>query len=208
MRRKQDLELQLNHRRSVNGRKLRMLGKLKWISRKTKVRITQFHGRALHFDDPLEPFKLESDVGQNIESDGPFAPHTASNAHIWKLYMDQAKVFDDQVANVLNSDLDSLLIFVSPSFSPAVKLIYDFGSGWSVFRNPFGLPHRSSQGTSRRPPSDYKRPPPGRHPESTQFNRTTSPFRTPSFRAIPICTLDQRSLVLEPHLQLDQRPRC
>ncbi|KAJ7436629.1 hypothetical protein FB451DRAFT_955402, partial [Mycena latifolia] len=33
------------------------------------------------------------------------------NAPIWKLYMDQAKVSDDNLTNVFNSDLDPLLIF-------------------------------------------------------------------------------------------------
>ncbi|KAJ6451999.1 hypothetical protein C8R47DRAFT_998263, partial [Mycena vitilis] len=33
------------------------------------------------------------------------------NAPIWKLYMDQAKIFDDNLANTFNSDLDPLLIF-------------------------------------------------------------------------------------------------
>lgn len=33
------------------------------------------------------------------------------NALIWKLYMEQAKISDDQLASVLNGDLDPLLIF-------------------------------------------------------------------------------------------------
>ncbi|KAJ7864332.1 hypothetical protein B0H13DRAFT_1637773, partial [Mycena leptocephala] len=41
----------------------------------------------------------------------PFSHHCADNAPIWKLYMDQAKIFDDNLANLFNSDLDPLLIF-------------------------------------------------------------------------------------------------
>ncbi|KAJ7923447.1 hypothetical protein B0H13DRAFT_1602565, partial [Mycena leptocephala] len=43
--------------------------------------------------------------------DGPFSHHCADSAPIWKLYMDQAKIFDDNLANLFNNDLDPLLIF-------------------------------------------------------------------------------------------------
>ncbi|KAJ7813727.1 hypothetical protein B0H14DRAFT_1431999 [Mycena olivaceomarginata] len=45
------------------------------------------------------------------DDDGPFSPHCADDAAVWKLYMDQAKIFDDNLANLFNSDLDPLLIF-------------------------------------------------------------------------------------------------
>ncbi|KAJ7643055.1 hypothetical protein DFH06DRAFT_934261, partial [Mycena polygramma] len=41
----------------------------------------------------------------------PFSPYCTDNAPIWKLYMDQAKISDDNLANTFNSDLDPLLIF-------------------------------------------------------------------------------------------------
>ncbi|KAJ7643061.1 hypothetical protein DFH06DRAFT_933896, partial [Mycena polygramma] len=44
-------------------------------------------------------------------ADGPFGHYCADNAPIWKLYMDQAKISDDNLANTFNSDLDPLLIF-------------------------------------------------------------------------------------------------
>ncbi|KAJ7115388.1 hypothetical protein C8R44DRAFT_794568 [Mycena epipterygia] len=45
------------------------------------------------------------------EEDGPFTEYCTDNAPIWKLYMDQAKISDDNLANLFNSDLDPLLIF-------------------------------------------------------------------------------------------------
>ncbi|KAJ7895049.1 hypothetical protein B0H13DRAFT_1463005, partial [Mycena leptocephala] len=43
--------------------------------------------------------------------DSPFHQHCANNAQIWKLYMDLANVFDKNLADLFNSDLDPLLIF-------------------------------------------------------------------------------------------------
>ncbi|PVF94129.1 hypothetical protein CPB86DRAFT_64917 [Serendipita vermifera] len=45
------------------------------------------------------------------ERDGPFVSECAEDASIWEQYMEQAKVSDEQLSKVLNSDLDSLLIF-------------------------------------------------------------------------------------------------
>ncbi|KAJ7291599.1 hypothetical protein C8J57DRAFT_1113476, partial [Mycena rebaudengoi] len=45
------------------------------------------------------------------DSDGPFDQYCTDNAPIWNLYMEQAKIWDDNLANTLNSDLDPLLIF-------------------------------------------------------------------------------------------------
>jgi hypothetical protein len=53
---------------------------------------------------------------QANEHDRPFASFCADNAHIWKLYVEQARASDDQLANLLNSDLDPLLIFVCDTF--------------------------------------------------------------------------------------------
>jgi hypothetical protein len=52
------------------------------------------------------------DGSPESDSEGLFARFCAANAVIWKLYMLQAKVFNDNLANSLNSDLDPLLIFV------------------------------------------------------------------------------------------------
>jgi hypothetical protein len=43
----------------------------------------------------------------------PFAQHVAENAPVWKTYLHQAKAYDHDLAKILDSDLDSLLIFVS-----------------------------------------------------------------------------------------------
>jgi hypothetical protein len=53
---------------------------------------------------------------RDVERNGPFALFCADNAHVWTLYMERSKIFDKQLANVLNSDLDPLLIFVSLYF--------------------------------------------------------------------------------------------
>ncbi|KAJ7452653.1 hypothetical protein FB451DRAFT_939870, partial [Mycena latifolia] len=37
--------------------------------------------------------------------------YCTDNAPIWKVYMEQAKIFDENLGNILNSDLDPLLIF-------------------------------------------------------------------------------------------------
>lgn len=55
--------------------------------------------------------KTGESFGTDIE--GPFGPFAADNAPIWKFYMDQVKISDDNLANDVNSDLDPLLIFVS-----------------------------------------------------------------------------------------------
>jgi hypothetical protein len=52
-------------------------------------------------------------VPQNPRYEGPFAAQCAEDAGIWEQYMTQAKVSDEELSKVLNSDLDSLLIFVS-----------------------------------------------------------------------------------------------
>ncbi|KAJ7459253.1 hypothetical protein FB451DRAFT_1182277 [Mycena latifolia] len=44
-------------------------------------------------------------------ADGPFSHHCGDNAPVWKLYMDQARISYDNLADILNSDLDPLLIF-------------------------------------------------------------------------------------------------
>jgi hypothetical protein len=54
--------------------------------------------------------------------DGPFSQYCAYTAPIWKLYMDQAKIFDDNLGNLFNSDLDPLLIFVNPSLFETMTL--------------------------------------------------------------------------------------
>ncbi|KAJ7194388.1 hypothetical protein GGX14DRAFT_576333 [Mycena pura] len=43
----------------------------------------------------------------------PFKQYCVDDAAVWKLYMIQAKVFDDNLGDVFNSDLDSLLIFAA-----------------------------------------------------------------------------------------------
>ncbi|KAJ7819971.1 hypothetical protein B0H13DRAFT_1661112, partial [Mycena leptocephala] len=47
----------------------------------------------------------------DFPDDSPFRHHCANNAQIWKLYMDLANVFDKNLADLFNSDLDPLLIF-------------------------------------------------------------------------------------------------
>ncbi|KAJ7268275.1 hypothetical protein C8J57DRAFT_1131279, partial [Mycena rebaudengoi] len=51
------------------------------------------------------------DLYPDSSDEGPFDQHCRDNAPIWKLYMVQAKISDATLANILNSDLDSLLIF-------------------------------------------------------------------------------------------------
>ncbi|KAJ6598050.1 hypothetical protein B0H10DRAFT_2086046, partial [Mycena sp. CBHHK59/15] len=46
-----------------------------------------------------------------LDVNGPFWRHCVDNALIWKLYMDQANISDNNLSNILNSDLDPLLIF-------------------------------------------------------------------------------------------------
>ncbi|KAJ7909332.1 hypothetical protein B0H13DRAFT_1714890, partial [Mycena leptocephala] len=43
--------------------------------------------------------------------EGPFNLYCTDNAPIWHLYMEQAKISDDNLARIFNSDLDPLLIF-------------------------------------------------------------------------------------------------
>ncbi|KAJ6616742.1 armadillo-type protein [Mycena sp. CBHHK59/15] len=52
-----------------------------------------------------------ADGSPGTDADGPFSHYCTDNAPIWKLYMDQAKISDDNLANIFNSDLDPLLIF-------------------------------------------------------------------------------------------------
>ncbi|KAJ7455415.1 hypothetical protein FB451DRAFT_1048914, partial [Mycena latifolia] len=54
---------------------------------------------------------IDEDNSLSIAEDGPFSQYCTDNAPIWKLYMDQAKITDDNLANIFNSDLDPLLIF-------------------------------------------------------------------------------------------------
>jgi hypothetical protein len=61
------------------------------------------------------------DVEQDTERDGPFVSYCEDNAPVWKMYMDQAKIFDDGLANGLNSGLDPLLIFVRDAFLFALR---------------------------------------------------------------------------------------
>ncbi|KAJ7089488.1 hypothetical protein C8R43DRAFT_908574, partial [Mycena crocata] len=44
-------------------------------------------------------------------TDSPFGEYCTDKALIWRLYMEQAKMWDDNLANIFNSDLDPLLIF-------------------------------------------------------------------------------------------------
>ncbi|KAK7046329.1 hypothetical protein R3P38DRAFT_3175619 [Favolaschia claudopus] len=52
-----------------------------------------------HLDEPLD--------------DSPFRQECTDNAQLWKLYMHTAKVFDKNLADLFNSDLDPLLIFAA-----------------------------------------------------------------------------------------------
>ncbi|KAJ7455514.1 hypothetical protein FB451DRAFT_1048923, partial [Mycena latifolia] len=54
---------------------------------------------------------MDEDNSPSTNDDGPFSQYCADNAPIWKFYMDQAKITDDDLANIFNSDLDPLLIF-------------------------------------------------------------------------------------------------
>ncbi|PVF92525.1 hypothetical protein CPB86DRAFT_661039, partial [Serendipita vermifera] len=47
----------------------------------------------------------------NTDREGPFAADCAEDAKIWEQYMNQAKISDEELSKILNSDLDSLLIF-------------------------------------------------------------------------------------------------
>ena len=140
------------------------------------------------------------------------------NALIWKLYMEQAKISDDQLASVLNGDLDPLLIFVR-----GLHLIRTFRHrqiyslpGWFILCGAFLLPTRSSSGTSTRPAGNDKCPP-GRTsvPNSAQLNRcesTTHPHSRANNLFFPISApiirhMGQRSLVLQFDVQPDGRSR-
>lgn len=72
--------------------------------------------------------------------------------------MEKARASDDHLANLLNSDLDPLLIFVWFNFY--LRLLTEWsiiilGIGRSILSNSFGISHRSSEGSSRRPPENY-----------------------------------------------------
>ncbi|KAF8160259.1 hypothetical protein K438DRAFT_1985870 [Mycena galopus ATCC 62051] len=45
--------------------------------------------------------------------DSPFRQHCSDNAQIWKYYMDYAKIFDRNLADLFNGDLNPLLIFAA-----------------------------------------------------------------------------------------------
>jgi hypothetical protein len=62
------------------------------------------------------PFTPSQD-GSPKSDEGPFAHHCAMNAVIWKFYMEQARIFNEHLANSLNGDLDPLLIFVRSNLS-------------------------------------------------------------------------------------------
>ncbi|KAJ7921845.1 hypothetical protein B0H13DRAFT_1604198, partial [Mycena leptocephala] len=47
----------------------------------------------------------------DLRDDSPFRQYCANNAGVWKVYMDLANVFDKNLAELFNSDLDPLLIF-------------------------------------------------------------------------------------------------
>ncbi|PVF91642.1 hypothetical protein CPB86DRAFT_297996 [Serendipita vermifera] len=49
--------------------------------------------------------------GLNANREGPFSADCAEDAKIWEEYMNQAKISDEELSKILNSDLDSLLIF-------------------------------------------------------------------------------------------------
>ncbi|KAF7368563.1 Alanyl-tRNA synthetase [Mycena venus] len=65
----------------------------------------------VHARGASAPVQNEGLLDKNETSDGPFGRYCTDNAPIWKLYMDQAKIFDENLVNLLNSDLDPLLIF-------------------------------------------------------------------------------------------------
>jgi hypothetical protein len=57
--------------------------------------------------------------------------------------MSQAKLSDEELYKVLNSDLDSLLIFVSCLFFLLECKHINKAAGGSVLGHPFGFPNRS-----------------------------------------------------------------
>jgi hypothetical protein len=64
------------------------------------------------------------DGHQYSRYEGPFVAQCAEDASIWEQYMSQAKVSDEELSKVLNSDLDSLLIFVSFLYSLVYIQVY------------------------------------------------------------------------------------
>ncbi|KAJ7659202.1 hypothetical protein DFH06DRAFT_437766 [Mycena polygramma] len=63
------------------------------------------------------------------ECNGPFGRDCTDNAQVWKLYMDQAKIFDDKLANVFNSDLNPLLIFAGLSSAILSEFLIEIRKG-------------------------------------------------------------------------------
>ncbi|KAJ7748658.1 hypothetical protein B0H16DRAFT_1725476 [Mycena metata] len=54
---------------------------------------------------------ISPDDPPQTDDDNPYRQHCTDNARIWRTYMDQAKISDDNLSNIFNSDLDPLLIF-------------------------------------------------------------------------------------------------
>ncbi|KAJ7174853.1 hypothetical protein C8R46DRAFT_1252997, partial [Mycena filopes] len=48
---------------------------------------------------------------QHISDNHPYREHCADDASIWRTYMEQARISDNNLNNIFNSDLDPLLIF-------------------------------------------------------------------------------------------------
>jgi hypothetical protein len=97
---------QLNEKRSEGAKGLKHKG-------------TKLANRSLqpNFSPLLDVPKDDIDLHRESQYEGPFAAQCAEDASIWEQYMSQAKVSDEELSKVLNSDLDSLLIFVSRLFS-------------------------------------------------------------------------------------------
>jgi hypothetical protein len=113
--------------------------------------------RQANFSPPVDVSKDGIDIHQDTQYEGPFAAQCAEDASIWEQYMSQAKVSDEELSKVLNSDLDSLLIFVISIFLRWLReSILINSTGWSVFGYPISFLDRSPQGSSRRPPSKNK----------------------------------------------------
>ncbi|KAJ7438185.1 hypothetical protein B0H11DRAFT_1752989, partial [Mycena galericulata] len=56
--------------------------------------------------------QYEDDATSNL-LDGPFSKYCTDSAEIWNLYMKQAKISNDNLANTFNSNLDPLLLFAT-----------------------------------------------------------------------------------------------
>ncbi|KAJ7257710.1 hypothetical protein C8J57DRAFT_544643 [Mycena rebaudengoi] len=98
-------------------------------------------GAQLRLSPAAESGKTEEfdqgDESLGTDVDGPFSQYCTDNATVWKLYMDQARISDDNLANIFNSDLDPLLIFAG-LFSAIL-------SAFLIERNSTGLTPSSSR---------------------------------------------------------------